>query len=202
MLMFKKFSVAAAVIVSLATLTVGGGAALVRTSQAQDEKSKAARSDINKAYLLDAPYKTVEPIDADRQQQEILKLAHRRFEVRSLLYNERAISLDPLITACEELHNAESSAAKNWEERMAAKQRHLSRLKNIEARAATAEKAGRVGVEELQGIKIRRMQVELDLKTGAQNDADLRAILQRLKELEKKVEQLEKRVPRGLGGSL
>ena len=30
----------------------------------------------------------------------------------------------------------------------------------------TAEKAGQVAAYELQGIKIRRMQVELDLKTG------------------------------------
>jgi RNA polymerase sigma factor (sigma-70 family) len=202
MLMLKKFSVVAAVIFALATLTVGGGVALVRTSQAQDAKSKAARFDMNKTYLLDAPYKTAEPIDADRQQQEILRLAHSRFELRSRLHNAGAISLDPLIAACEELEKTESDAAKNSEERIAAKQRHLSRLKNIEARAETAEKAGQGSTLDLQGIKIRRMQVELDLKTGEKNGADLRAILLRVKELEKKVEQLEKRMPRGLGGSL
>jgi RNA polymerase sigma factor (sigma-70 family) len=202
MLMLKKISVAAAVILALATLTVGGGVALVRTSKAQDAKSKAARSDVSKAYLLEAPYRPAEPIDADRQKQEILRLAHSRFELRSRLHNAGEISLDHLIAACEELEKAESYAAKNSEERIAAKQRHLSRLKNVEARAETAVKAGQGSAADLQGIKIRRMEVELDLSTGEKNDANLRVILQRIQELEKKVEQLEKRVLRGLGGSL
>jgi hypothetical protein len=202
MLMLKKISVAAAAILSLATLTIGGGVALVRTSRAQDARPKAVRADVNKTYLLEAPYKPAEPIDAGRQQQEILKLAHSRFELLSRLHNEGEISLDSLIAACEELEKAESYAAKNSEERIAAKQRHLARLKNIEARSETAVRAGPGSALDLQGIKIRRMQAELDLKTGERNDADLRAILQRLKELERKVEQLEKRVPRGLGGSL
>ena len=202
MLMLKKFSIAAAVVVSLATLTVGGGVALVRTSQAQDAKSKAARSDVTRAYLLDAPYKTAEPIDADRQQQEILRLAHSRFEMRYRLYLNGELSIDQLVNDCDELEKAESSAASNPEERKAAGERHLTRLKNIESRVTAAENAGQLSRYELQGIKIRRMQVELDLKTGEKNDADPRAILRRLKELERKVEQLEKRMPRGLGGSL
>ena len=51
MLMLKKFSVVAAVIFSLATLTIGGGVALVRTSQAQDAKSKPPRSETKQSLL-------------------------------------------------------------------------------------------------------------------------------------------------------
>jgi RNA polymerase sigma factor (sigma-70 family) len=202
MLMLKKLSFIAAVILSLATLTIGGGLALVRASQVQDARAKANRSDDPKAYLLEGPYKAGEPINVDRQIQELLKLVHSRYEMRSRLYETGHVGIDPLMDACEEVERVELSAAKTSPERKAAKQRHLTRLKNIEARAETQQKAQLIGMYELQGIKIRRMQVELELETGETEVADLPAILRRMRELEKKVEELERRVPRGLGGRI
>ena len=102
--------------------------------------------------------------------------------------------------ASDELDKAELYAANTAADRRAAKERQITRLKNVEARAATREQAGRAGVDELQGVKLRRMQAELDLKAGDDQNADLPALLRRLKELERKVEDLEKRVPRTLGG--
>jgi hypothetical protein len=200
MLMLKKLSIAVVVIASLATLTIGGGVAFVQTSRAQDAKSKAVPFDKNNAYLIENSYKALAPVDVDGQIQELLKLAHTRYEMKSELYDGGAIGVDPLISSAEQLEQVESSIAKSPAERKAAKQRHLARLKNIEARAEEAEKAGHVRVDELPGIKIRRMQAELELSSGDKENADLPAILRRLKELEQKVEQLEKRVPRGPGG--
>ena len=46
------------------------------------------------------------------------------------------------------------------------------------------------------------MQAEIDLKAPDNEQIDVSAILKRLKELERKVEQLEKRVPASLGGRM
>jgi hypothetical protein len=150
--------------------------------------------------LLDAPYKPAEPTDVDRQKQEILRLARRRFETRHQMYLKGELSLDQLINACEELEQIESSTLRVPEQRKAASERHLARLKEMESMAIAAVKAGNVAAFEVDGITIRRMQLELDLKSGKNDESALPAILRRLNELEKKVDQLEKRVPRGLGG--
>jgi len=202
MFTLKKLSILAAALFSAGALTIASAVILVRSSQAQDAQGKNARPENKSAFLLEKPYKPAEQVDIDRQLQEMLKLAHSRFELQGHLYKAGQVGLDSLITAAEELEKAESYAAKNPADRKAAKERQLTRLKNIETQAAAMEQAGRVGIEELQGVKIRRMQAELDLKAGDDQNADLPALLRRLKELERKVEDLEKRVPRSLGGRM
>ena len=201
MFVLKKLSIVAAAVFALLTLTIGGGIAVVRTSQAQDAKSQRSPIDQNRADLPDAPNKPAEPTDGDRRRQEILRLAHRRFETRHQLYLKGEISLEQLLHACEELEQVESSTLRVPEQRKAASERALARLKDIESTATAAAKAGHVAAYEVDGITIRRMQLELDLNTGTKDEAALQVILKRLSELERKVEQLEKRVPRGLGGS-
>ena len=73
MLTLKKLAILATVLFSIGTITIGGGVALVRTSQAQDPKPSVVRPD--NAYLLDKTFKPAEPIDADQQIKEILRLA-------------------------------------------------------------------------------------------------------------------------------
>jgi hypothetical protein len=50
-------------------------------------------------------------------------------------------------------------------------------------------------------VKLRRMQAERDLRTLDGEQTDHAAIIRRLSDLEQRVLELEKRVPRGLGGS-
>jgi RNA polymerase sigma factor (sigma-70 family) len=202
MLMLKKFSIVAAVIVSLATLTVGGGVALVRTSRAQDEKSKFNSIDTNKMYLLDAPYKAAEPIDLEQQFRQQLGLIAERYEQRVKLYTSGAITLDRFIEVCAQLDTMELKAARNAKQRQIVKQRVLKRLEGIESLGKKAVDHGLAPTADLAEIRLRRMQAEIDLKAPDNEQIDSSAILKRLKELERKVEQLEKRVPASLGGRM
>ena len=199
MLMLKKLTVVAAVLFAIGTITIGGGVALVRTSKAQDPQTKASSVEVRKAHLPDMPPKTSEAADADLLAQQLVDLVRSRYELLRRLHVGGEITLDPVIEAGEQLATVELKAAKSPDERNAVKQRHLTRLKEYEARMTAAEKAGQVRASEVQLIKIRRLQVELDLKTGEQENADLPAILRRLKELEQKVERFEKRFPAPLG---
>jgi RNA polymerase sigma factor (sigma-70 family) len=194
MLMLKKISIVAMSIVALATVTVGGGVAIVRTSQAQVAKSKSVRSDQDRT-LLAAPAKAVDPIDVDRQRQEILTLARSLCEMQYRLYQNVQCEVENAIDASDQLEKAESSVASGAAERKAVKERNLTRLKKIEQCAEARLLAARGNQAAVHRVKLRRIQVELELKTGETEDEDLPAVLRRLKALEKKVEQLEKRVP-------
>ena len=51
-------------------------------------------------------------------------------------------------------------------------------------------------------VKLRRMQAELDLKSPSRQEMEVGAILDRLKELENKVQALRSAFRAGLGGSM
>jgi hypothetical protein len=202
MLTLKKFSIVAAVIVSLAALTVGGGVELVRTSQAQNAKSKSNLTDRNKTYLLDAPYKAAEPTDLEQQFRQQLGLIAERYEYRHKQYVSGEISLDRFIELCDQLGMMELRTAKSALQREIVKRHVLKRLEGVERLAKQAVDGGLAPAADFAEIQLRRMQAEIDLKSPDNEQIDSSAILKRLKELERKVEQLEKRVPRGLGGSM
>jgi hypothetical protein len=51
-------------------------------------------------------------------------------------------------------------------------------------------------------LKLRRLEAAFDLKNPDREQVDSSAVLKRLRALEKKVEDPEKRAPRTLGGSM
>ena len=200
MLMLKKVAVVAALVLSIGTITIGGGVALVRSSSAQDSQSKAISSEKGIASPPDTQDKTVGPADVDRRFQDLLALATQSYDYKLKRYVAgQPISLDQLIQACDQLENIERRAAKSSSQQIAVRERALDRLKRVETIAEANVKSGRGDAGELVEFTLRRMQMKIDQDSAGKEEIDSAVILQRLKELERKVEQFEKRFPAPLG---
>ena len=205
MFMLKKLSIVAAVIVSLATLTVGGGVAFVRTSQAQDAKSEVPSTDTEtKRTCWKLPTNRPSRSIAQQlfQQQRCARRGAIRIPASSSTRAGRSRSTD----SSRSVINSERWSSRRRKaalQREIVKRRVLKRLEGVErARQDKQLTLGSAPAGDLADIRLRRMQAEIDLKTPDNEQADLPAILKRLKELERKVEQLEKRVPASLGGRM
>jgi hypothetical protein len=135
--------------------------------------------------------------DFDQYEAKALKLveaARQRYQAQEALFKEGRITIDRVADASLQLTEAEVRTAKTDFERIAARKRHLDRLKAIEAQEERELAAGQSTKADLTEASTRRIEAELELheavnKKGA---ADLIPILRRLGELERKVEQLEK----------
>ncbi len=202
MMTLKKLMVIAATLMVIGTISIGARVALVRTSAAQDPRSKAERSEARKPAAPDEPAKTAAADDLAAQNLELVRLARERFETQLLRYNAGDLPLDDLIKACDIVEQAELRAANPALTVREIKERSLARFEGIERMVDRNVKNGVMSEIDLKEIQLRRKQTEIDLKTPDDEKADSPAILRRLKELEKKVQELEKRVPRSLGGRM
>jgi RNA polymerase sigma factor (sigma-70 family) len=202
MMTLKKLSVIAVVLLSLATLSAGGGLALLRTSGAQDGQPREKQSERTKP---DSPFEIPPIAAADElaaQKEELVRLALERYELQLKRYVQGELPLAEMIDACDAVENAELRSRNPARTLSAIKERALNRFKSIERTVTNNYNAGQLSKVDLQEIKRRRLQAEIDLKTPDNEKIDAPAILRRLNELEKKVQELEKRLPpRSVGGS-
>jgi hypothetical protein len=109
------------------------------------------------------------------------------------------MTIDRYIDACEQLKNAELTFVKSQQARNAIRRHYLTRLKDIETREKGAVDAGQATAADLDEIRLRRLQVEIELKSASKEEDGLPMILKRLSDLERKVEQLDKRSPAPAG---
>jgi RNA polymerase sigma factor (sigma-70 family) len=189
-MLIKKLAMIACVALSFGIASVGGGALLVRASRAQD--SKGAR-----AATTDQPSKpaaednTQKPDEIDPLLQELLKAARTRLETQQRFYEEGRITLDRFIDACAEFEQAELLAAKTDARRQAIRQRHVNLLKEIENREEAEVQVGRGTAGDVAEARQRRLEAELQIKLSEKEVAEKAAILRRLSELERKVDELQ-----------
>ncbi len=202
MMTIKKLGVMAVVVLSLATLTVGGGVAVVRTSRAASEQTKPYAVEEKKALRAKESVASVKTEANDQQAQEMVDIALRRFEILVRLHRGGEVDFDRVVDASDQLEKVELRVAKDLAARVAARVRSIKRLVEIERFEDRRFQDGRAPSTNLEAVKLRRMQAEFDLKATPEEEIDPSAILKRLKELEKKVQELEKRVPRSLGGRM
>ena len=125
-----------------------------------------------------------------------------RFELQYKRHVVGELPFADVIEACDALENAEVRAENPTRPLVAIKQSALNRIQAIEKAATELHKAGNLSEADLKAIKLRRLQAEIDLMTPDHEKLDAPAILRRLRELEKKVQELEKRLPRGGPGEL
>jgi RNA polymerase sigma factor (sigma-70 family) len=189
-MMFKKLMIAACMFLPIALTTVAGGVLLARRTQAQVQKPSAAGS------VPKVPQATTkEPLptdDIDRLAQQLLEAARKRLDAQKAYYEEGRITLDRFVDASKQLEIAELRLAKIDADRLAVRQRHVDLLKEIENREKAELAVGRGTVADVAEAHERRLEAELDLKLSQRETSELAALLRRLNELERKVEQLQK----------
>ena len=188
MMTIKKVTVMAGVLLTLLTLTAGGGFAFVRTLRTRAEQTNPNRVEEQKAPKSKGD-------DVDPLIQQMLDIAQRRYDMVLQLYSGGEVGYNALMDAGDQVDKVMLLVADNKHARIAARERSLKRLEGMETRAENAFKAGQVRSSDVLAIKLRRMQAEFDLKSASKEETDFAALLDRLKALENKVQALEKRFP-------
>jgi RNA polymerase sigma factor (sigma-70 family) len=203
MFLLKKLSIAMALVLSLATLTIGGGIAIVRTSSAQDAQAKPTASAATKPSFGGAQAKPASPVPVDADTRRLIKqrelAAVDRYEFQYSTYQKGRITIDRLIEASDQLEKILLQSTRDPAQRMQIRKEALERLVGIEKREDTEMRAGRSTIADLSEIRLRRIQAEIDLKNAENEDTSPAALLERMKQLERRLLELEKRVPAPLG---
>ena len=198
MMTLKRLTVAATSLVGLGAIATAGGLA-VKAARGAQEAKPAATAAIEHSKKPDGAPKVDEQGEVDALVQQMIEVARSRFHHQRQHYELGRITIDRYIDACEQLKNAELTFAKSQQARNAIRRHFLTRLKDIESREKGDLDAGKSTDADLDEIRLRRLQVEIELKTGSKEEDRLTMILKRLSELERKVEQLEKRSPAPAG---
>jgi hypothetical protein len=193
----KKLSLFAVALLSLATLSAGGAFALVRTSTAQDGPAGNVRTERQEpaSPVQKAAFGAVDEL-ADKKE-ELVRLALERYELEYKLHLEGELPFADLVQLCDALESAELQATNPARTVAMIKEHSLNRLRAIEQGATNLVKTGNLRMADLKAIQIRRLQAEIDLKTPDDQKLDAPSLLQRVNALEKKVQELEKRLPAG-----
>ena len=110
--------------------------------------------------------------------------------------NWDGITIDRYIDACEQLKNAELTYTKSQEARNAIRRHYLT--PRLYARISRPVRkgnldAGRATDADLDEIRLRRLQVEIELKTASKDEDRLPMIIKRLSDLHPRLARLEKR---------
>ena len=149
MMLIKKLLMFACTMTPI-LVAIGGGGYLVRRSQAQTQKPPAVASDRNvpQATAKGAP----QGDDIDRLAQQLLEAARKRFDAQRAYYEEGRITMDRFVDASKQLELAELRLAKTDADRLAVRQRHVDRIKEIEIREKAELAVGRGTAADLAEI--------------------------------------------------
>lgn len=199
MMTLKKLMVWATALVGLGTISSLGGLAVLPASRAQDPRPGEPASTTKQSSTKDAPAKAIELSELELLVRQTLDVARRHFEDQRQLQKTGRITIDSYIDACEEIERIELRFATSQEARNAIRRQYLTRLKDIETLRRGEVDAGMATSFDLDEIRLQRMQAEIDLSTPTPEEQSVPAILKRLSDLERKVEQLEKRNPAPAG---
>ncbi len=189
-MLFKKLTIAGCLVLSLGIAAVGGGRLLVRASRAQETKTATPGTSSQAAKTADPV--EAKPVGIDPLLQELLDAARKRVDAQKAYYEEGRITLDRFVDALAHLENVQLIASNSEAERKDIRQRHVNLLKEVENREQAEVQVGRGTEADVSEAHQRRLEAEYAMKTSEQEAAEKSAILRRLSELERKVDQLEK----------
>jgi hypothetical protein len=181
---------AACTALPLAIVSLGGVLFIGQELQAQDPRPRAAASTDTRASTQ--PKEPPGPSEIDRLRQNVLAAARLRLDAQRAYYEEGRITIDRFIDAGKQFELAELSAARTDAERLAAMQRYVNRLVEIERREKAELEIGRGTIADVAEASYRLAEAQLDMELARTGAAGTTSILRRLGELEQKVLQLEK----------
>jgi RNA polymerase sigma factor (sigma-70 family) len=187
-MMLKKLFVAVCAIIPMGMIiALGGGMFLARQSRAQVQNPSEPRTIKNSRPAL----VTNEPKPIDPLLQELVQAARQRYEAQRAYYEEGRITIDRFMDASEQLELAELRTAPDEESRRAIRQRQLDRLKEIERREKDELEIGKGTVADITEAHYRRVLAEVNLKSRLEDEANIKTILRRLDDLERKVKDIQ-----------
>jgi len=146
----------------------------------------------SKAVIVPGVQEPPDPVDPLVRQ--LLKAARERFEAQRAFYQEGRITIDRFVMASDRLMAVERLVARKDSEALAAMQRHLDRLKEIEKREWAELEIGRGTVADVAEITQNRLEAEVMFMKGkeAKPLPDVAALERRLSEVERKLDQILK----------
>ena len=194
-MILKKLTIVGCISVSLAVAAVGGGALVVRTTRAQDPKPAPATAPVQRGKLPDfvdllegePKFDQIDPL-----LLELVAASRHRVDAQRAYYEEGRITVDRFIDACLRYEEVKLLAAKTEPDRMAIRKAHVELLKEIENREAADLEAGRGTAADLAEARQSRLKAEYERRATENDRAEKAAMLHRLSELERKVDQLIK----------
>jgi len=189
-MMFNKLLIAACTFLPVVITALGGGLILARKTLAQVPNPTTTAS--VPSVPVPAAKEVPQPGEIDRLAQQLLDAARRRYEAQKAYYEEGRITLDRFVDASKQLALAELKIAKTDADRLAVRQRHLDRNKSIEQREQAEMNVGRGTEADGAEASERRLEAELDILLSQREAGEMAALLRRLNDLERKVEQLQK----------
>ncbi len=188
-MMLKKLTIAGCVILSLGIASIGGGAYLIRASRAQElgpARAAAPAPPEKRAFIAEAP----DPGEIDPLLRELLEAARKRVEAQRAYYEEGRITLDRFIDSLAHLEKVQLIAARSDADRMAIRGRHVSLLAEIEKREKAEQELGRGTEADVSEARQRHLEAEYEMKYSEKEANEKAAILRRLSELERKVQEI------------
>jgi RNA polymerase sigma factor (sigma-70 family) len=191
-MMLKKLAIVGCVFLSFGMVSMGGGALLVRASRVQGpgRVPAATQAQPTKPAVADAP----KPDEMDPLLQELLKAARDRVEAQRAYYEQGRITIDRFIDSLANLEKVQLMTAKTDAERTAIRQRLVDLLKEIENRENAELQVGRGTDADLAEARQRRLEAEYESKVSAKEAAEKATLLRRLSELERKVDEIQKKL--------
>ena len=188
-MLLKKLVLIACALLPVGTIAAGGAVLLAGRTQAQAQKPSAAAAIPN---LPQAAAKESPPTDdVDRLAQQLLEAARKRLEAQRAYYLEGRITLDRYLDASKQLEVAELRVARSDADRLAVRNRHVDRTKEIEIREKTEREAGRGTDADVSEAHERRLEAELGVMLSQRQGGEMAALVRRVNDLERKVEQLQ-----------
>jgi RNA polymerase sigma factor (sigma-70 family) len=187
-MLLNKVVLATCAALPLAIASLGGGLFLAQKLHAQDPKPRATPSTDAKPSAR--PQEKSEPSEIDRLREKVLEAARMRLDAQRAFYEEGRITIDRFLDASKQFQLAELTAAKTHPERLAAMQRYVNRLVEIEKREKAELEVGRGTIADVAEASYRRAEAQLDLELARTETGGTAAILRRLGDLERKVDQL------------
>jgi RNA polymerase sigma factor (sigma-70 family) len=186
----KKLLFFASAALPLFLISLGGGVLIAQKLHAQDPKPITLRpADTSPAAQ---PNESPQQSAIDHLRQRVLEAAQARLDAVKAYYDEGRITIDRYLDANKQYQLAEVTAARTDSERLAAMQRYVNRLVDIERREKSELDEGRATVADLAEATYRRTEAQLDFELARTGTAGAASILARLSDLERKVDRLQK----------
>jgi RNA polymerase sigma factor (sigma-70 family) len=158
----------------------------------QNPQGVAIPTQETKTFIVSAAPEPPDPVDPLVRQ--LLHAARQRFEAQRSYYEEGRISIDRFVMASDRLMAVERLVARKESEALAAMQRHVDRLKQIEERERKELEVGKGTVADVAEINQNRLEAEVMLMKAkeAKPLPDVVALERRLGEVERKLDQILK----------
>jgi RNA polymerase sigma factor (sigma-70 family) len=186
----RKLIVIAGTILPLGTAVLGVGLILASRTDGQvlSPPAASAVSSVGQSPGLAPPRAD----DIDRLARELLEAARKRYETQKAFYEEGRSTIDRLIDASKALELAELRLATTDADWLAVRRQHVDRINELEKRENAELAVGRGTVADVTEAHHRHVEAELDLKINQRRSTETATLLNRVDELERKVDQLQK----------